>query len=364
MIAFFASTLLLSITSQDVQLPHHTFADNTAGWTLMGTMSPSAKVSVSHDAAHTKVGSGSLRFDYNVAKGETNILTLPVTVGSLAKMKSLKFWVQSDYATTMAVILQEHGGGAYMSKFAAPKDKWQKAELSVSDFSLNSGPNDPKDPDNRLDMDQVEAISIIDLGFFFAQGDGPMATLFGVVMGPHALYLSDFQASTDALAEASSPSWIDSYIRPQIQWIGIGTPNVVVAASPALDGAPALKLTYKTTAGLPTAIIRGISPGQLSSATDLAFKVASQKAIKLLVQVEESDGGKYNTIVDVAGNSSAQQISVRLADFKPADDSKDANGKLDPELINQLLLVDLSGMAEQLAQDNTLWIGRINLKKP
>ena len=357
MIALIASTVI-GVAIQDAQLPHHTFKETTEGWVLAGTMSPSAKVSLSHDPAHVKVGTGSLQFDYDIAQGETNILSLPITDGALTKMKSLDFWIQSDYTTTVAVILQEKEGGAYMARFMAPKGQWQMVRLAPSDFVLNSGPTDPKDPDGKLDLDQVTNISVVDLDFMFAQSDSPMTALFGVVKGAHAMYISDFRAS-EGMLDVPSAQTIESYDRPQVQWIGVGKPAMSIMTGPSLPGR-ALQVTYRTTAGMPVGALRSISPGSLSAATQISFKAVSQKPIKLLVQLEETNGNKYNTVVDVPGDSAGQPISVKFSDLKPSDDSKDKDAKLEAGLINQLVLADLSGMLTQTEQDNVLWIGKIS----
>ena len=66
-----------------------------------------AKVSLAHDAAHVREGKGALRFDYAANKGEINVLILPTPDGVLTKMKSLHFWLRSDYSIVFAVSLQE-----------------------------------------------------------------------------------------------------------------------------------------------------------------------------------------------------------------------------------------------------------------
>ncbi|MFI5385900.1 MAG: carbohydrate binding domain-containing protein [Fimbriimonadales bacterium] len=368
MITILASAMVLGLspTLQEPQLPHHTFAESTGGWAVFGQPSANAKVSLTRDAAHLKVGSGSLQFDYGVAKGEINVLMLNTPDGGLAKMKSIRFWIQSDYTVPVGVVLQEKDGGNYMARFTAPKGKWQRAEIALSDFTLNTGPTDPKDPDGHLDPDQVQSIMIFDLDQMFVQGDPAMATIFGVVSGAHSLYVSDFEAAPDALNSVTASSGneltIDSLARPQVQWLGIGTTSMSVIPTSSLESA-ALKVAYHVSPGHPAGVIRAVAPGFMTGATQLSFKAASEKPIKLMVQLEESDGGKYNTVIELPGGSTSKQITVLLSDLKAGDDSKDTNSKLDAELINQLLVVDLTGMADQTTQDNTLQIGKVTATK-
>lgn len=368
MIPIFASAMVLGLspTLQEIQLPHHTFADSIAGWSVFGLPNATAKIALTHESANLKIGPGSLQFDYGVAKGESNALLLPTPDGALAKMKSLKFWLRCDYATSVAVILQEKDGGRYMSSFSAPKGKWQRAEIGLTDFSLSTSPNDPKDPNGRLDPDQIEAIAIFDLGQMFVQGEPAMASLFGVVSGPHSLYLSDFAAAPDALSTVSPSSagetQIDTLSRPQVQWTGIGISALGIGSSSAMEG-NALHATYHLGPGQMAGLIRRVAPGSLAGAAQLSFKAISEKPIKLLVQCEETDGGKYNAVIEIPAGSAAGSFTVALSDLKVANDSKDSNDKLDTELISQILFVDLSGMADQVSQDNVLQIGKVTAKK-
>ena len=81
------------------------------------------------------------------------------------------------------------------------------------------------------------------------------------------------------------------------------------------------------------------------------------KATKLLIQLEEKDGGKYNVMVDVPADKERADIAQAFADFKPADDSKDDNATLDLNQIKSVMVLDLSGMIDNAADaDNTLWI--------
>src|SRR5260370_31803237 len=177
---------------QGASLPKTTFEENEGGWTVFGQ---DAKVRVTHDAANIKEGKGALQYNYNIAKGSAGALALPTPDGALTKMKSLKFWIRTDHTTPVAVFMQEKDGGRYTSGFTAEQDKWQKVELSAADFHLSQGPTDPKDPNDKLDLDKVENIGIGDFGQFLIQADPTLAALLNIKPGPQVLYLDAFQVS-------------------------------------------------------------------------------------------------------------------------------------------------------------------------
>src|ERR1700750_3092117 len=98
-----AAGMALAQQTPPASLLHHTFETDAAEWMGIGT---TAKVSVTHDAAHVKEGKGALQFDYAANKGEINVIALPTPDGALTKMKSMHFWIRTDYPTVLAVALQ------------------------------------------------------------------------------------------------------------------------------------------------------------------------------------------------------------------------------------------------------------------
>jgi hypothetical protein len=101
----------------------------------------------------------------------------------------------------------------------------------------------------------------------------------------------------------------------------------------------------------------------LSGATKIAFDVASVRPAELIVQLEEVGGGKYNAQVSVEGGSTSKTRTLAFTEMKPADDSKDTNSKLDLDQVKQILILDMSGMINQVDQENTLWLGNLKATK-
>src|SRR5438309_42462 len=109
--------------AQNAPVIRNTFEDGDGGWTAIGA---NAKVNVTHDAANVKEGKAALQFDYNVAKGELNAMMLPTPDGAIVKAKAVRFWIKASHTAPIAVVMQEKGGGRYISAFTAPKDTWQQ----------------------------------------------------------------------------------------------------------------------------------------------------------------------------------------------------------------------------------------------
>jgi hypothetical protein len=356
----FASAVLASAQAQSDALVKQDFKDSEGGWTVFGQ---SAKVAVSHDPAIVSPGNGALKFDYDVKKGEFNALVFPVTQGTLTRAKSLKFRARTDATTMLAVMLQERDGGRYVAICTVPHDKWQPIELSTDDFALSQDKGDPKDPDGKLDMDQVSTIAIGDVAQVLAQNDDPnLSSLLSVKTGSHSLYIDGFSVTADSIAPSSTSSKagtnIDTFAHPQLAWYGIGGAELSISSGKPLDG-QGLKVDYRQAPNKLVMVTRAISPGSIGGTNFLVFDAASLESAKLMVQVEDIDGNKFNSIVEVPGGSQLKHLNIPFDDFKVTDDSKDPNGKLDLKKVKSLLIIDLSGAQDQADHDNTLWINHV-----
>lgn len=341
------------------------FNAETEGWSAMG---PSAKVSIATDAANVKAGSGSLKFDYSVTKGEMNLLMMTTQGMPTASVTGIRFWVKSDYAAPLSVVIQEaEGGGRYVCPFAVPAGAWQQVELALSEFQPQTGKDDPKDPDGKLDADKIAGVGIIDLNQLFVQAEaGPITQVLNIKPGAHTLYLDEVSALGGKLPLASGPTTegylVDSFVRPQASWMTLGSGVTSIEAGEPMTGRH-LKVAYKQAPQKAMGLVRAIAVGGLKDITRFTINAASTNPVKLLVQLEETGGGKYNAMVDVPEGNKPALLTIKIDEFTAADDSKDANGKLDLDQVKQVMLLDTAVLFAQAEKDNVLRIGEIKALK-
>ena len=81
------------------------------------------------------------------------------------------------------------------------------------------------------------------------------------------------------------------------------------------------------------------------------------------MQLEVKSGGRYNSILELPGNSGRADLTINFADFKASNDSHDDNAKLDLDQVTQILILDATGALDQADADNTLWINNIKAVK-
>jgi len=360
-----ALVFAVGAVAQDTPAPilNHTFEENDGGWQGFGG---AAIVSVTHDAGLIKAGKGTLQLSYSLKKGEFSLMLLPTPEMSLAKAKSIRFWIKTDHATSLAVVLQEKDGGRYNSILSTQKDTWLQVELGSADFILDRSKDAPNDPDNKLDMDLVQNIGIADMAQIFIQGDQALADAFGISEGSRKLYMDDFTVKTPELPSSctlkAGEGVFDTFSRPQIGWIAAGQVDLTKSSGKPLEGA-GMQVKYHQGAGKIAGFARYVPIDGLKGATKIAFSAASLKPAKLLVQVEEKGGGKYNAIVELPGNSGRADLTLKFEEFTESMDSKDDNKKLDLDQVTQLLVMDMTGPTENPDVDNTLWVNNIRAMK-
>jgi len=356
--------------AQDKPLIQHTFETSTDDWKSLSelTGTGNGKIRLTHEAANVKMGMGALQFDYTLKQGEFAALLLPTPDGALTKMKSLHFWIKADHTTSFIIQLQEKEGGRYNASFAVTQGKWQQVDLASSDFSLDESKDAPKDPDGKLDLDKVENLAISDFGIFFSQLPDQVQTFLDFQPGARTLYLDEFVVNETALPDSrpteNGELILDKFLRPQVGWLGAGNVSLALSNDKPLTG-PGLKASYIQKQMKLEALIKQIPKGALAHAKNLRFSIASEKPVKLSVQVEEADGGKYFTLVDIPGNREVKEFTLSFTDgFSQTDDSKDPDGKLDLDQVTQILFIDIAGlMGSASDQENTLWINKLRVSK-
>ena len=346
-------------------LYQETFEGGAGGWTPMGD---TAKVSLAQGAENVKEGKGALRFDYNIAAGQINLLGIPLAQQPFTALQSVTFWVKASHGSSFSFTLQEQGGGRFNAMFAVPKEKWQRVELRPTDFILAEDKNDPKDANGKLDLDKIEGGALVDFGQIFAQlaagPNNPLAQLLNVQTGPRTLLVDDVVLSSKPFAgEAATPgvTVIDDFSRPQAAWFSVGDIGLQTVKDANPDN-NALQADYWQEQGRIVALAKLLPRGILANKEGLSFKAASTQRGILVVQLEEHSGGKYNMTVEMPGKTQPIQSKLLFSDFKVADDSKDNNNRLDLDQVKQLLILDLTGVIGQANTPNTLWLNHILVK--
>ena len=63
--------------------------------------------------------------------------------------------------------------------------------------------------------------------------------------------------------------------------------------------------------------------------------------------------------MDVPGGSEPKEFVLPFTLFEMADDSGDRNGNFTPAQVNQIVILDASGIVDGADTDTTLWINKL-----
>jgi hypothetical protein len=346
---------------------HQTFEDSDEGWIPFGQ---DAQVELTHERAQIKDGNSALALHYIFHPGQYGSAVLPVEQGQLSRLSSIQFWIKTDHATPIIVILSEkQPGGYYSTWFWCPRDQWQHVELQPADFALDEGPADPKDPDGRLDLDQVQGIGISDMGQAFQTlgKDSSYPLVIDRAPGPHVLNLDDFDfvMGEASASERGRSRLIGDLDRSVLTWITTGGAELGRSTSQNALNEAALEVNYEQTAGRYVAIVHTLSNLDLHGTSKLSFKVAAKNNSKFILYLEKKRAGsllgpRYSLLLEVPGDSQAHERQIALADFRvdPAGPS-DPDGKLDARALKSISLVDITAIDGRPATKNTFWLSSI-----
>ncbi len=353
-----------------------TFEKRDGGWVALGG---NAQARLTPEAARIKTGKAALALDYTIVPKQFAAAVLPVADGLLAGMKSLRFWLRTDSATPVAVILSEKkpGGGNYAAVVWSPKDTWQQIELAPDDFALNEGPNDPVDTNGKLDLDQIEGVGIIDLGQLFAALNENPSFPIAVERrsGRHTLYIDDFQALPEAPHRPPSSATqavvpravvVDDFHRPYLNWLTLGGAELSLNTSGNPLARRALQVSYEQAEGRYVLITHPLAPADLRNTDRLVLEIASARDAQIVLSLEKrkpgsGQGPRYNATIEVPGNQKPVHEAISFADFKLDENGPaDPEGKLDVSKLKTLSLVDVTGAFTHEKQKNTIWIADIH----
>lgn len=371
-----SGTILLAAASAAFAqgpLLHDAFEEKTEGWVAAG---PQAKIRVVTEADVAKSGKGALEFQYTIQdkldpKGgvepPVDVLIRPTPGGMLAKMRSLRFAVRVNGETPLFIALAEKGGGRYNTSLWVGKGGWQEIALAPEDFVLSTDKNDPKDPNNQLDLEAVENIMLVNPLVFFSptfnqSGQGGISEA-ALRIGKHTLWLDDFMVSSEPLASPKpDPAAIESYNRDVVRWFGIG--ELAMKIDPdAPTKTRALRVDYIQGDSGYISVVRSVSGLPADAGDSLSFDFAAAKSSRMVVTLEEQNGAKYALQFAIPGDSDPIHRVFPLSEFALDENSKDENNQLDITQVKSLSITDVTGAFGLPRQKNTLWIGPIRLQK-
>ena len=140
---------------------HDKFETNTGIWQIF-RITEQVVGTVSHvtDQGRAKVGRGALALKYVLAEN-----TFPLLVRMASRINRLSLWIRTlNQPAEVYIGAHERDDSNYGTLIhIEPGEGWKHLELDLSEFVLDE---DSIDENGRLDFDQIDGISIVDVGGF------------------------------------------------------------------------------------------------------------------------------------------------------------------------------------------------------
>lgn len=330
-----------------------------------------ADMAVELGVGNARHGDGALSIRYEL---QPNTIPAFMTLlpRGIAKARSFVISVKASEPTGLVVALAENDGSRYQAFAYVAPGEWHDVAISIDDFQLAE---DAKDENERLDLNQVQFVALVDASGLFAD-------FIPRLRGKRQLWVDRIAFSSAELPMSQGIAhekdgviiWLDNFESDVLRWVPLEVTlqpgfNLDIALRATVkkeehfpdeaQGRYHLRFDYDVPANGATGIAHFVtlsSTALLKHASALRLWIKPREAVSLLIVLQERDGGRYQRQIDLQGGK-WQRIDLPLSDFIPSPDTHDDNNKLDPDRLLVLALVDIGALAGGPTQNTFLLDG-------
>ncbi len=359
------AVLLLATPAPAAPIQQFDFELGLDQWT---TVPEAGDLKLASGADAAKSGEFSLQWNYTPVAGEIAGLVR----GELTPFgaRSVRLWLRCSVGTTFLLQLAEQDGSRYGTAVYTPPGQWQHVALNLSDFNLL---DDSTDENNRLDVDEINSLALIDAAGFLAKLSRQVP-FFDQPLPPRILWVDavafDGAPVAPLFAERAGTHGrevlLGDFERAIVGWLLIGTGTLSLEQDPANvgQGKSSLRLDYDVAPRRACAVLCGLPRRLAAGAYGVRLKVRCTQDDVLIIGTEERDGSQYNMALQVQGSPDWREEEALFADFKLDENSEDENGKLDPDQMKHVAIVEATAAIQGKAQQGTLLLDEVVLLKP
>lgn len=327
-----------------------------------------ARLQSTDQADLVKSGKHAMEYHYKISPNAFPLLMHQIAGRKLAEAAGVRLWVKTTEPTVLVMSLGERGGARYSAQFYCAKDRYQQVALDLADFQLD---DDAKDTDGKLDLAEVNSITLADAAAFLA------AHFKGIAQGDRTIYLDGLEVLPKAEGGSNTQggvAWQDDFHGGAIRWLplrlNLNPFTVELMTNATLDiieskdraaGARALQFSYFVSANSVAGLMRPLAPLKADSAKSFRIALRSDADTTLIINLKERDESEYHYQLAISKADGWKELALPLTDFKLGDDKKDENGRLDLDQLKEMALADIS-MGVGNPGKNTLWIESLSLR--
>ncbi|MGQ9657840.1 MAG: hypothetical protein ACUVV1_08045 [Fimbriimonadales bacterium] len=316
------------------------FENTQHGWLVLpGT---GGSLELTEKPNDVKSGKRALRYTYTAAAGKLNAI---IHLEPELWAQGFRFWIKAERPSLFALTLQEQSGERWQALFWVSGNAWQRVTIAHTDFTLAE---DTKPVNNKLDMDTVEGLGLIDVSALFLASP-EAAVLFGEQTGTRMLWLDDFEFLSEMPARRAAPNTIDDFQRDYLVWMA--TAHTTIRRETG-----GMRVEYDFPFPDIFGVLRAVEPNVLRDTKGIEVALQVKTPTTLVVFVEEQDGERWSATFEAGGERAPEAKRLLWSQFTITDDTKGkGNGKLEPVMIKMLSLADWGVLTED-APSNNRWL--------
>jgi hypothetical protein len=316
--------------------PASVLSSTSEGWV---SFDPEARVERSKDPG--------VQFRYRVRSGGISLLARADL--DLTGCVSLSFRVRSSHAGGLAFGVSETDESRYGTVTSVQTGRFTDVRLNLDELQLAE---DSKDEDGRLVAGPGLSLWFLDVAVFGQTFDPAVrgertlwldAVAFSSERAPTTLRRPGTGAETLVLDtfETGLVRWMPlaaAFDPPKVWLYPEGVELSVGAGGPEPSGPKVLEARYVQKPMSAIVLSRDVAGLDLTRAERVVFWARTERPATFLATLEERAGARYEQGFELAVGR-WQRVEVALDRFRLADDSRDANGRLDLSSVKLLSIV-------------------------
>ncbi len=327
----------------------------SAHWTCFGQ---EAQCAITREVGQARAGQGALLLTYMAAEGNVpGVSVRPVESGPA--YASLELCIKTDELSSIRVAVVEEDGSEYENYIACPGGEWLDVAIALDEMMLAQ---QSEDENGVLDLEQIVAMTLMDL----CNLPGEMGRALGIKDGLQHLWLDNVMLSRTAAPMRSSRQpdgtiVVDDFDDSFVLGLPIGGAEMqFVAGGPGGADATALQVRYRLGGHRWVGLVHGVAHLDLAGTETFEMSLNAQHRARLVAVLEERDGSKYETNIELDPEAGWTQVSLPIEQFILDPTTDDENREVDLDQLRVIILVvDTFNASVDPAGYGGMSIGRI-----
>lgn len=299
------------------------------------------KMRITHEPADVRGGQGALEFTYTPTEGKLALIGA-TPVKAKGAVRSLVFSLKTEDLSPILYGLNEADGSSYQGYCYTPGGVWHDVVVAVDELMLSE---DTTDENEGLDVDQINTIIVADL----CNLPGEAGRALGIKSGVQRMWLDNVGLSEKPAPHRSSRAAngsiiVDDFERDLITCLPIGAPEMTLVPGPQTGGdSQALEVAYRLGGHRWVGFVAAAGYLDVRKAGALRLTLKAAHEARLTVVLEERDGSKYATRVDLKPAEGWHEVLLPVAQLTLDPQTEDENALLDLSQLRVIIpVVDTS----------------------